>query len=162
MQGFGELVGEHIDRDNRGRFGVLEEMRHLMRGVERIDIHQHAAGFENPKGDDRIGESVWNLDRHPGSRLQTQSLAQIGGEIVRIAVHFSKAQAGCHAVRHQCRKRLGGGFARRQIRGDAAQHFIRWRLDRLWNAGGIGRKPWETRHGRLPAVGYLLVHRRFP
>src|ERR1700730_1225664 len=42
-----ELVGEHVDRNDRRRFRICEEMRHFMRGVERIDVDEHAAGLEN-------------------------------------------------------------------------------------------------------------------
>ena len=85
-----KLAREHVDRDDRGRFRVRENMRHFMRRIERIDIDEHAARLENAECGDRIGEPVWNLDRDPGSRLQVQRFAQIGGEGVRIAIDFAK------------------------------------------------------------------------
>ena len=78
-----KLAREHVDRDDRGRFRVRENMRHFMRGIERIDIDEHAARLENAECGDRIGEPVWDLDRDPGSRLEVQRFAQIGGEGVR-------------------------------------------------------------------------------
>jgi hypothetical protein len=48
--------------------------------IERIDIDEHATGFESAECGDRMGEPSWNLDRDSGSRLQAQYLAQIRGK----------------------------------------------------------------------------------
>ena len=55
-------------------------MRHFMRCIERIDIDEHATGFESAECGDRIGEPGWNLNCDSGSRLQAQYLAQLGGK----------------------------------------------------------------------------------
>ena len=108
-----KLAREHVDRDDRGGLRVRENMRHFMRRIERVDIDEHASRFENAECGDRIGEPVWNLDRDPGSRLKAQRFAQIGGEGVRIAIDFRKAQACRHAVRHDGGKRPGRRLPRR-------------------------------------------------
>jgi hypothetical protein len=52
-------------------------MRHFMRSVERIDVDEHAAGFENAECDDRIGAKWIELQILPRislSRPNTRSL----------------------------------------------------------------------------------------
>ena len=136
LDGFGKLIGEHVDRDDRGRFRVLEEMRHFMRGIERVDIHEHAARLENAECGNRIGEPIGNLDRDPGAGFQAKFFMQISSEIVRIAVNFGKAQARHHAVRHDGRKGRGGRLACRQIRRDVTQQFVGRRSIAAGTPGG--------------------------
>jgi hypothetical protein len=57
-----------------------QNMRHFMRRIERIDIDEHATGYESAEFTDRIGEPGWNLNWDSGSRLQAQYLTQIGGK----------------------------------------------------------------------------------
>ena len=90
LQGAGKLIREHVNRDDRGRFRVSEELYHLMRGIERIDIHEHTAGFENAECNNPIGEPIGNLNRDPGAWLQMKFFPQKGGKIIRVAVNFSK------------------------------------------------------------------------
>ena len=107
---------EYVDRNDRGRFGVRENMRHFMLRIERIDIDEHAPRLENAECGDRIGEPIGNLDRDPGSWLEVQRFAQIGGEGVRIAIDFRKGKACRHAVRHDGGKRPGRRLPHRQVR----------------------------------------------
>ena len=55
-------------------------MRHFMRRIERIDIDEHAIGYESAECGDRKGELGWNPNCDSCSRLQAQYLAQIGGK----------------------------------------------------------------------------------
>ncbi len=153
-----KLSREHVERDDRGRFRVRENMRHFMHGIERIDIDEHAARLENAECGDRIGEPVWDLNRDPGSRHQVQRFAQIGGEGVRSAIDFSKAQACRHAVRHDGGERLGRRLPRRPVRRYLAEQTVGRRLDPRRHAWGIGGEPREGYVIRLARDRHFVVH----
>jgi hypothetical protein len=94
----GDLVGEHVDDDQRVRLGVGELLGHLLGGVQRVDVHQHAAGLEDAEGGDRESPGVGHLQRHAVALVQARDLAQVDGEGVRHLVDLREAQRAVHAV----------------------------------------------------------------
>ena len=96
--GLRQLVGEHIDDDKGGGFGIRELFGHLLGGVKRVHVDQNAACFHYAKGHHRISEPVGHLQRHAVALFQPRHLAQVDSEVVRHPVHLFKAQRAVHAV----------------------------------------------------------------
>ena len=141
----GQFFGEHVDGDDRFRPCVREHMRHLGGGVERVDIDEDAAGLEDSKGDDRIGEAVRRLDRDARSGLKAKATAQIGGEGVGKAIDVGKAEARRHAVRHDGGEGPRRAAPRRQVARGLSEQPIGRRLDFRADARGIVPQPRHLR-----------------
>ncbi len=104
----GHLVGKHVGNDQCMRFGIFELLGHLVFGIERVDVHQHAPGLEDPESRHRKAERIRHLHRHPVAGVQPGHLAQIHRERIRHRVDLGKAERAVHAVGQHAGKGLGG------------------------------------------------------
>lgn len=62
--------------------------RHLFRRVERIDIDQHTARFQNTKCNHGTGKPVGHLQSDAIPLREPGDLSQVDGEGVRHLVHL--------------------------------------------------------------------------
>ncbi len=135
------LVGEEVDDDQRLRLGILELPRHLVGGVERIHVDQHATRLQHPEGRHREGEPVRHLHGHAVALYEARDLAQIDRERVRHLVHLREAQRAVHAVRQADGE--GGGVAIGL--GDRADEIRNGPVGRFLNLGAdswpVERRP---------------------
>ena len=97
-QHLGDLGREQIDRDQAHRTAVRELVRHLRRGVERVGVHHHQAGFQGAKHHHRVGEAVGHLDGDAIARGKAGDLAQIHRKGVGMPVHVRKRQPALRPV----------------------------------------------------------------
>jgi hypothetical protein len=86
------LVGEHVDDDERVRLGILELLAHLLGGVERVHVHQHAARLEDGEGGDGEAEAIGHLHRDAVARAEARDLAQVDRQRVRHLVDLREAE----------------------------------------------------------------------
>ena len=56
---------EVFEHEQEARAGVVHLVLELMRRVQRIDVHDDAAGEQDAKESRRIGEDVGRHDRDP-------------------------------------------------------------------------------------------------
>jgi hypothetical protein len=92
------LVGEHVDDDERMRLGILELLAHLLGGIERVHVHQHAARLEDGEGGHGEAEAIGHLHRDPVARAEARDLAQVDRQRVRHLVDLREAERPVHPV----------------------------------------------------------------
>jgi hypothetical protein len=68
--GFRQLVGEHVDDDERADTGIRELPPHLRAGIEGIGVDQHEAGLGDAECRDGKGEPVGHLKGDPVASVQ--------------------------------------------------------------------------------------------
>ena len=104
LGGGGDLVGKHIHDDQRLRLSIGKLLGHLIGSVERVDVHQNAAGLEDAEGGHWKGEAIGHLQRHAVPLLEPGDFAQIDREGVRHLIDLGEGQGAVHAVGQACRE----------------------------------------------------------
>ena len=147
-QDLGQLVGKHVDDDQRRHARVVELVHHFASGVERIGIDQDATSLEHAKRRHRVAQAVGHLHRHTVTRMQAQDTAQVASESIRQGINLAVGQAAVHAVGHHASEGLVLGAALRKVRAA----FVHQGGDRAvlgmrqfgGNAGGHGGRVPKT------------------
>jgi hypothetical protein len=93
------LVGEHVDDDERVGLGILELLAHLLGGIERVHVHQHAARLEDGEGGHGEAQRIGHLQRDAVARAEPRDLAQVDRQRVRHLVDLREAERAVHPVR---------------------------------------------------------------
>ena len=71
---------------------IVEGMFHFRLGIERIDVHKDATGFEDPDGCNGPCQAVWHLHSHSVALRETQFKPEISGKIVGICIDLRIGQ----------------------------------------------------------------------
>ena len=82
-------------------------MNHLWSGVKRVGVYKNKSCFENSKGNDRICQTVWHLDRNSVTLLESNYLTKVRSKIVGESIDLGIGKRTVHAVWHHLSESLG-------------------------------------------------------